>query len=84
MSRLQNGWRAPAFAGHAVLLLDLRARPAGDPGLVCLYFLGTTRGFFVGGLAALIGYMLPGFWLARQTEKRKKLIANGLPDAWTC
>ena len=25
--------------------------------------------------------MLPGFWLARQAEKRKKLIANGLPDA---
>ena len=25
--------------------------------------------------------MLPGFWLSRQAEKQKKLIANGLPDA---
>ena len=48
---------------------------------VCLYFLGTTRGLFIGALVAIIGYMLPGFWLARQTTKRKKLIANGLPDA---
>ena len=29
----------------------------------------------------IIGYMLPGFWLSRQIAKRKKLIANGLPDA---
>jgi tight adherence protein C len=28
-----------------------------------------------------MGYMLPGFWLSRQIEKQKKVIANGLPDA---
>jgi len=49
--------------------------------LLSIYFLGSTRGLLVGGLMAVIGYMLPGFWLARQTEKQKKLIANGLPDA---
>ena len=49
--------------------------------LVSIYFLGTTRGLFIGALLAIIGYMLPGFWLGRQAENRKKLIANGLPDA---
>ena len=49
--------------------------------LTCIYFLGTSRGLLIGSLMAVMGYMLPGFWLARQTTKRKKLIANGLPDA---
>jgi tight adherence protein C len=50
-------------------------------GLVCIYFLGPSRGVLIGALMAIIGYMLPGFWLSRQTTKRRKLIANGLPDA---
>jgi len=49
--------------------------------LLSVYFLGTTRGLVIGALMAILGYMLPGFWLSRQVEKRKKLIANGLPDA---
>ena len=49
--------------------------------LLCLSLLGPTRGLFVGAPAAILAYMLPGFWLSRQIEKRKKLIANGLPDA---
>jgi tight adherence protein C len=48
---------------------------------LCIYFLGAGRGLFIGALAAIVGFMLPGFWLARQTTKRKKLIENGLPDA---
>lgn len=31
--------------------------------------------------AAGIGYILPGFWLGRQTTLRQKQIRNGLPDA---
>jgi tight adherence protein C len=38
-------------------------------------------GALVGGLLALVAYMVPGFWLSHQAEKRKKAIANGLPDA---
>jgi tight adherence protein C len=49
--------------------------------VLCVYLLGTERGLLVGVPGAIIGYMLPSFWLSRQTEKRKKLIANGLPDA---
>jgi tight adherence protein C len=49
--------------------------------LLCLYFLGPGQGLLFGALLGLLGYMLPGFWLSRQAEKRKKLIGNGLPDA---
>jgi tight adherence protein C len=49
--------------------------------LSCMFFLGPSQGLFIGACAALFGYMLPGFWLGRQAEKRTKLIGNGLPDA---
>jgi len=83
LSRLQKrmgraGFRGatPAFV-YSVVELGLPAILL----LVCVYFLGTTRGLFAGGAAAIAGYMLPGFWLERQIGKRKKLIQNGLPDA---
>jgi tight adherence protein C len=49
--------------------------------LLSLLLLGPTRGFFFGALLALVGFMLPGAWLSREVTKRKKAIANGLPDA---
>jgi tight adherence protein C len=49
--------------------------------LACVYLLGPQRGALIGGVMAICGYMVPGFWLARQVELRKKLIANELPDA---
>lgn len=83
LSRLQKrlglaGYRGatPAFV-YSVVELALPALLV----LACVYLLGTTRGLFVGAAAALFGYMLPGVWLSRQIEKRKKQIANGLPDA---
>jgi tight adherence protein C len=83
MSRLQKkmarvGYRSP-MAPVVYTICEL-----GLPALVlilCVYFLGSTRGLLMGALAAILAYMLPGFWLSRQAEKRKKLIANGLPDA---
>jgi tight adherence protein C len=49
--------------------------------LLALLWFGTFYGLMLGTGLALMGYMLPGFWLSRQAEKRKKAIANGLPDA---
>jgi tight adherence protein C len=49
--------------------------------IVCIALLGRMQGLMLGVPTALVGYMAPGFWLGRQAEKRKKLIANGLPDA---
>jgi tight adherence protein C len=39
------------------------------------------RYWFFAGLAAAIGWMLPGIVLAHQISKRKLQIQNGLPDA---
>jgi tight adherence protein C len=49
--------------------------------LLMIYLLGPGQGLILGGLLALLGYMIPGFWLGRQIVKRRKQIANGLPDA---
>jgi tight adherence protein C len=49
-------------------------------GLVTLSLVGMRYWFFA-GLAAAIGWMLPGIVLAHQISKRKLQIQNGLPDA---
>jgi tight adherence protein C len=37
--------------------------------------------WYIGIFGAAIGWMLPSFWLGRQTTLRQKQIRNGLPDA---
>ena len=37
--------------------------------------------WYIALFGAAIGYMVPGFWLGRQTTLRQKQIRNGLPDA---
>ena len=79
----RSGWRAPAIAARWRPLCT-RSCELGMPivlALLCIYFLGTTSGLFIGAPTAILGYMMPSFWLSRQIEKQKKLIANGLPDA---
>lgn len=46
-----------------------------------LFFMGSRRGWILAVLAAGIGYLLPGMFIARKIEKRKQEIRNGLPDA---
>jgi tight adherence protein C len=46
-----------------------------------LAYLGLSKGLILAILAAMVGYLIPGLWLTRQIEKRKKQIQNGLPDA---
>src|SRR3954452_7044843 len=83
MSRLQKrmgraGYRGPTpTVVYSVVELALPLLLL----LLCVYFLGTTSGLFIGVPMAIFGYLLPGFWLSRQIEKHRKLIANGLPDA---
>jgi tight adherence protein C len=45
-----------------------------------IYLTGYAR-WIVAGIAALIGYMVPGLVLSRYINKRKLRIENGLPDA---
>jgi tight adherence protein C len=49
-------------------------------GAVFMYY-GTPSSVIFALLAAVIGYALPGFWLANRTAARQKQILNGLPDA---
>jgi tight adherence protein C len=70
-----HGAMAPAIYSAAELGIPLFIF------LLSVFLLGTTQGVFFGALFALIGYMLPGVWLSREVTKRKKAIANGLPDA---
>jgi tight adherence protein C len=50
-------------------------------GLAAYLFFGGIQGLIFALIAAGIGYVLPGFWLANRTAARKKRIHNGLPDA---
>jgi tight adherence protein C len=50
-------------------------------GLAVFAAMGTKRGLLVASLAAILGYLLPGFALARMVTKRQRQIRNGLPDA---
>jgi tight adherence protein C len=54
--------------------------PLAAGGLV-IWFFGISRGWIGALLAAVVGYVLPTFWLSQQVEKRKRQIRNGLPDA---
>jgi tight adherence protein C len=50
-------------------------------GFVAIALLGVTRFWVFAGLAAAMGYLLPGMLLARKIELRKREIREGLPDA---
>jgi tight adherence protein C len=46
-----------------------------------LSLVGIGKGLILGACAAAIGYLLPGLVLGRLTERRKREIREGLPDA---
>jgi tight adherence protein C len=50
-------------------------------GLTVLLVMGWGRGLLLAALVAIIGYLLPGFALARLVTRRQREIRNGLPDA---
>jgi tight adherence protein C len=44
-------------------------------------FIPKPQGWIFAGLAGVVGFLVPGLWLERATEARKRAIRNGLPDA---
>jgi tight adherence protein C len=48
---------------------------------IAVFVLLGRRGVLPSVLGLGLGFMLPDFWLARQTKKRQKVIRHGLPDA---
>jgi tight adherence protein C len=70
-----NHPKAPAYFSLVQVLLTatLAALP--------LLLIGASRGLFLAGAGAGIGYMAPGLLLDRRVAQRKLRIENGLPDA---
>lgn len=83
MNRLQKrmtraGFRhplAPVVYSVSELALPLAI------GIPVIVSVGSVKGWLFGALAGFVGYLLPGFFLAWHTEKRKTRIRNGLADA---
>ena len=49
--------------------------------IIPLFFSSLRSSWYIIAISALIGYLLPGFWLSRKIKARQKVIRNGLPDA---
>jgi tight adherence protein C len=49
--------------------------------LAAVSFVGISKGWVLALVGAAIGYLLPGLVLGRLTERRKREIRDGLPDA---
>ena len=49
--------------------------------LAVVSFIGISKGWVLALVGAAIGYLLPGLVLGRLTERRKREIRDGLPDA---
>lgn len=68
------------FFGSKLLLCG------GLPALYLLVFLAPSGTYFTSGallamaVCAIVGYLLPSFWLARTIKKRQELIFHTLPD----
>ena len=52
-----------------------------NPGVALWFLPGDTRSWLLAFLAAAIGYFVPALVLDYKTSQRKKMVANGLPDA---
>jgi len=49
--------------------------------VIPLFFSALRSSWLIIAICALVGYLLPGFWLSRKIKARQKVIRNGLPDA---
>jgi tight adherence protein C len=83
MGRLR---RRLAMAGYTspTAMVVLAFANLGTPvlsGLVVAAAVGVRTGWLFALLAAAIGYLLPGMFLSRKIEARKREIREGLPDA---
>jgi tight adherence protein C len=83
MTRLQRRLAEAGFHGFTpVLVYAFSEIGLAAIGFVTVsLFLGLRRGAIFAVAAAVQGYMVPGFIVARRIRLRKKQIENGLPDA---
>lgn len=83
MGRLQRRLATAGFHGFsAVLAYAASELLLAAVGFALVYFvMGPGVGLFFAIAAAVVGYMVPGFVVARRIALRKREIQNGLPDA---
>lgn len=83
LGKLQKRFTRAGFQGYMPALIFSGAEMVLPFvfGLPVLVALGFPRGIFPAAIAAVIGFVAPGFWLETKIKKRKKEIENGLPDA---
>jgi len=83
MGRLQRRLATAGFHGFTpALIYSVSQIALAVIGFVLIFFiLGLRTGWLFGLAGALVGYLLPGYVVARRIKARKKQIQNGLPDA---
>jgi tight adherence protein C len=83
MSRLQRRLAGAGLHGYTPVVVYLLGQwIAAALGFAAVFVLAGLRTGWLFGLAgALIGYLIPGYIVARRVRIRRKQIQNGLPDA---
>ena len=83
MGRLQKRLASAGLHGYKSVLIYCIAELVGAfSGFVLVFFVAGYRSGWLFGIAgAIVGYMLPGYTIARRIRLRQKQIQNGLPDA---
>jgi tight adherence protein C len=83
MGRLQRRLASAGFHGYTPVLVYAVAELIGAAGgfIVVFFVAGLRTGWLFGIAGAIIGYLIPGYIVARRIRLRKKQIQNGLPDA---
>lgn len=83
MGKLQRRLAAAGYhkVSHAVTFSFAEIGVALLLFLLPIVFMGFTRGFIYAVMGAIVGYLLPSFYLERKVQRRRKNIQNGLPDA---
>ena len=83
MGRLQRRLATAGFHGYAPVLVYAIGQLVGAfTGFVFVFFvMGMRTGWLFGLAGGLVGYLIPGYIVARRIRLRKKQIQNGLPDA---
>jgi tight adherence protein C len=83
MSRLQRRLAMAGYHGFkAALVYSLAEIVLAALGFIIVFFVaGLRTGWLFGIGGAVIGFLMPGFFVARKVSLRKKQIQNGLPDA---
>jgi len=83
MGRLRRRLATAGLHGYTPALVYSVGEVIGAVGgfVVVFFVVGLRTGWLYGIAGAVIGYLIPGYIVARRIRLRKKQIQNGLPDA---